>query len=163
MRKLNKHWEGRRRTWNIRKTALVSAAEISALLRFEIERMKGATKTHSGITITHTPRNPRHDGIRKSIRCHILSPWWRSATYWTRQTPISPTEYAKKLAESKAFALAEHRAKDSDGKSDNSNKEIDSGHETTFILGSDTIVDKDGMILEKPKSEQQAVDILTRL
>jgi septum formation protein len=79
------------------------------------------------------------------------------------KNPIAPTEYAKKLAESKAFALAEHRAKDSDGKSDNSNKEIDSGHETTFILGSDTIVDKDGMILEKPKSEQQAVDILTRL
>ena len=34
---------------------------------------------------------------------------------------------------------------------------------TTFILGSDTIVDKDGMILEKPKSEQQAVEMLTRL
>ena len=75
------------------------------------------------------------------------------------KNPIAPTEYAKKLAESKAFALAEHMANDSKI----GNKETDSGHETTFILGSDTIVDKDGLILEKPKSEQQAVEMLTRL
>jgi predicted house-cleaning NTP pyrophosphatase (Maf/HAM1 superfamily) len=66
------------------------------------------------------------------------------------KTPNSPTEYAKKLAESKAFALAEHMA--NNRKSDTSNSN-----------GSDTIVDKDGMILEKYKREQQAVQMLTRL
>ena len=68
-------------------------------------------------------------------------------------TPISPTEYAKKLAESKAYALAEHMA--------NSQQSYD--HEASFILGSDTIVDKDGAILEKPKSEEQAIEMLSTL
>eukprot|EP00979_Chaetoceros_neogracilis_P017724 scaffold10267_cov270-Chaetoceros_neogracile.AAC.22 len=36
-------------------------------------------------------------------------------------------------------------------------------HEVSFILGSDTIVDKDGVILEKPKSEEQAIEMLSTL
>jgi len=76
------------------------------------------------------------------------------------KVPISPVEYTKKLAESKAFALAQHMASDS-----NTEKDSSGGDEavTTFILGSDTIVDKGGIILEKPKSEQQAVEMLTQL
>jgi septum formation protein len=69
------------------------------------------------------------------------------------KTPISPIEYTKKLAESKAFALAEQMV--------NSKDIYD--HEVSFILGSDTIVDKDGVILEKPKSEEQAIEMLSTL
>ena len=70
------------------------------------------------------------------------------------QTPISPPDYAKKLAESKAHALAEQMISSSDE---------EYSHESSFILGSDTIVDKDGVILEKPKSEDDATDMLVKL
>lgn len=69
------------------------------------------------------------------------------------KTPISPQDYAKKLAESKAHALAEHMA--------SSDEEFN--HESSLILGSDTIVDKDGTILEKPKNEEDAKRMLNIL
>jgi len=67
---------------------------------------------------------------------------------------ISPPTYAQKLAESKARALALHMVKE----------ETDGGHhDSSFILGSDTIVDKGGCILEKPKNEQDAKRMLKML
>lgn len=69
------------------------------------------------------------------------------------KTPISPQDYAKKLAESKAHALADHMV---------SSDEVYS-HESSLILGSDTIVDKDSNILEKPKNEEDAKRMLREL
>jgi len=66
---------------------------------------------------------------------------------------ISPQEYAKKLAESKAHALAQHMA--------SSSTKYD--HESSLILGSDTIVDLNGIILEKPKNEDDAKRMLSSL
>ena len=68
---------------------------------------------------------------------------------------LAPKEYTKILAESKANALVEHL--------------ISIGHKKlsekgeTFVLGSDTIVDLDGKILEKPKGRDSAVEMLTAL
>lgn len=70
------------------------------------------------------------------------------------KTPLSPQDYAKKLAESKAFALAEEITNGDDNSCT---------HESSFILGSDTIVDYDGAILEKPKSKDDAKQMLTTL
>jgi septum formation protein len=72
-----------------------------------------------------------------------------------RDTPISPMDYARKLAESKAYALAEDMMKKEGGETYD--------HESSLILGSDTIVDKDGSILEKPKSEDDAKRMLEQL
>lgn len=69
------------------------------------------------------------------------------------KTKITPTEYSKTLARSKAYALVEAIQKDGEEKT----------HSTTFVLGSDTIVDKDGIILEKPKSKENAAEMLTKL
>lgn len=66
---------------------------------------------------------------------------------------LEPMLYTRKLAEGKAFALAstllvnheEHLAAE------------------TFFLGSDTIVDLDGVILEKPKDRDDAISMLRKL
>lgn len=71
---------------------------------------------------------------------------------------ISPPKYAQKLAESKAHALALHMVDEASGE-----KTTYSGHDFSFILGSDTIVDKGGCILEKPKSEEDAKRMLLML
>jgi len=64
---------------------------------------------------------------------------------------LEPTLYTRKLAEAKSSALA---------------KEL-LGHQEhnteTFILGSDTIVDLDGLILEKPKDRDDAMSMLRKL
>lgn len=75
---------------------------------------------------------------------------------------ISPPEYAQKLAESKAHALALHMVADSSGVEKTHSS---GGHNvsSSFILGSDTIVDKDGCILEKPKDEEDAKRMLHML
>lgn len=66
---------------------------------------------------------------------------------------ISPEDYAKILAERKAEALGMHLTKN----------EKTEESESTFILGSDTIVDLDGHILNKPVNKADAVDTLKRL
>lgn len=66
---------------------------------------------------------------------------------------VSPEDYAKILAERKAEALGLHLMKSSDGMSEL----------TTFILGSDTIVDLNGHILNKPVDEADAVRMLQSL
>lgn len=71
---------------------------------------------------------------------------------------ISPAMYAQKLAESKAHALARHMVVTC---SDHLEEEEKGG--SCLILGSDTIVDKEGVILEKPKNEQDARRMLTML
>ena len=64
---------------------------------------------------------------------------------------ISPEDYAKILAERKAEALGMHLMK---------NTEIS---DNTLILGSDTIVDLEGHILNKPQDVADAVGMLSRL
>ena len=60
---------------------------------------------------------------------------------------LDPREYTLRLAEAKAHSLAvEHTPV-----------------KTTFYLGSDTIVEIDNEILEKPRDEDQAKDMLRRL
>jgi septum formation protein len=77
---------------------------------------------------------------------------------------MTPEEYTKTLAEEKANALAEQLV------SSIENADVNSGaHDSvenadvTFILGSDTIVDLNGKILEKPISHENAVEMLKEL
>lgn len=74
------------------------------------------------------------------------------------KTVITPQDYSRTLAESKALALAEHILKEDTLVDENSM----TAH-STFILGSDTIVDYSGSILEKPKSESDAIGMLRTL
>ena len=64
---------------------------------------------------------------------------------------IAPSEYARILAERKAAALCDELLKQHDGQG------------TILILGSDTIVDYNGHILEKPNDKKDAYDMLTML
>lgn len=66
---------------------------------------------------------------------------------------LSPEDYTRRLAEAKALALAESHL----GNKYNADKVA------TFYLGSDTIVELDGLILEKPKDPADAHDMLSRL
>ena len=68
------------------------------------------------------------------------------------QQDLHPTVYTKKLAQAKAHSsAAEHAAKEQNIKI------------PVFYLGSDTVVDIDDKILEKPKNEQEAKQMLRRL
>lgn len=71
--------------------------------------------------------------------------------------PFGPIEYTKKLAESKAYALAEQMV------NDKSEGNVSYNHKATFIIGGDTIVDLNGSILEKPKSIDDAKSMLSKL
>eukprot|EP00565_Helicotheca_tamesis_P000667 CAMPEP_0185731232 /NCGR_PEP_ID=MMETSP1171-20130828/12304_1 /TAXON_ID=374046 /ORGANISM="Helicotheca tamensis, Strain CCMP826" /LENGTH=255 /DNA_ID=CAMNT_0028400457 /DNA_START=198 /DNA_END=965 /DNA_ORIENTATION=- len=66
---------------------------------------------------------------------------------------LSPEDYAKTLAEQKAQALGLEMVTSAST----------AEHENTLILGSDTIVDLDGTILEKPVDENDAHAMLTKL
>jgi septum formation protein len=70
---------------------------------------------------------------------------------------FTPIDYTKKLAESKAYALVMQMV---DGKSEAYNT---FSHRCTYVLGSDTIVDLDGSILEKPKNSDDAKMMLSKL
>lgn len=72
--------------------------------------------------------------------------------------PLTPQEYTKILAESKAHALAAqlHSQNNDHGTTTTTTT-------TTFVLGSDTIVDYGGEILEKPKNTEDAVTMLSNL
>jgi len=74
---------------------------------------------------------------------------------------ITPKRYTQLLAESKARALVESGISLDGGADDRASGE--DGWITTFVLGSDTIVDLDGTILEKPKNKTHAVEMLQRL
>lgn len=65
------------------------------------------------------------------------------------QQDISPRDYACTLAERKAHAAL--------------GSSTACGEGTTLVVGSDTIVDLDGRIMEKPKNEGDAFDMLQRL
>ena len=68
------------------------------------------------------------------------------------QQDLHPTIYTKKLAEAKAHSLAaEHATKEQ-------NVDV-----PVFYLGSDTVVDIDDKILEKPKNEEEAKQMLRKL
>ena len=77
-------------------------------------------------------------------------------------TPISPQDYARKLAESKASALGEEMMTRKQNQEQKKSKNVHV-RGSTFILGSDTIVDMDGKILEKPKGVENAKAMLTKL
>lgn len=64
------------------------------------------------------------------------------------QNDITPTVYARTLAERKAHAMAVTLL-DNEG--------------VTLVIGSDTIVDLDGSIMEKPKDEEDAYNMLSQL
>ena len=64
---------------------------------------------------------------------------------------FEPKEYAKVLAERKAATLCDELSK------------LSQHTGTTLILGSDTIVDHQGHILEKPTDTKDAYDMLARL
>lgn len=71
---------------------------------------------------------------------------------------ITPQKYAVELAEAKAYAVVEQMV------NINNKKGIkDDDIATVFILGSDTIVDLDGEILEKPSDKDDAVRMLSKL
>lgn len=72
---------------------------------------------------------------------------------------LRPQEYTKILAEEKANALAEELV----SSNDNDKQQQKEGERVTFVLGSDTIVDLNGNILEKPTSHENAIDMLTKL
>ena len=61
---------------------------------------------------------------------------------------ISPEDYARTLAEKKAHAMGVSMSNKGD---------------VILIIGSDTIVDLDGSIMEKPKDEADAFDMIRRL
>jgi septum formation protein len=65
---------------------------------------------------------------------------------------ITPQKYARTLAERKAHAMG--LALSANGKS---------GNGITLIIGSDTIVDLEGSIMEKPNDEAEACSMLRRL
>lgn len=64
-------------------------------------------------------------------------------------TPLDPVAYTQRLAEEKARALADTLTDTSD--------------RPTLVLGSDTIVDLEGVILEKPVDEADAKATIARL
>ena len=70
------------------------------------------------------------------------------------ESKLSSIDYTRRLAEAKAYALAELHANDN-------NK--DKAAATTFYLGSDTIVELDECILEKPKDTNDAKRMLNLL
>lgn len=61
---------------------------------------------------------------------------------------VSPHDYAKTLAERKAHAMG---------------VTLTDNGKVTLIIGSDTIVDLDGSIMEKPKDEADAFEMIRRL
>ena len=67
-----------------------------------------------------------------------------------RKQNLHPTEYTRKLAEAKAHSAAVAQAGSVKGG-------------TVFYLGSDTVVDIDDRILEKPVDTKEAKAMITRL
>uniref|UniRef100_A0A7S2W9X1 Septum formation protein Maf n=1 Tax=Eucampia antarctica TaxID=49252 RepID=A0A7S2W9X1_9STRA len=72
---------------------------------------------------------------------------------------IHPTEYTRILAERKAQALGDALLR----KNEDSSKTTSTSTTMTLILGSDTIVDMDGKILEKPADEESAIQMIQSL
>lgn len=79
----------------------------------------------------------------------------------SKEENLTPQEYTKILAEEKAHALAVEMVSSKGTNQDD--KSVHADNAVTFILGSDTIVDLGGKILEKPKSHEHAVEMLTSL
>jgi septum formation protein len=77
-----------------------------------------------------------------------------------RQQSLSSKDYTRRLAEAKAEALAQaHQERHSRHDDDDDRK-----HDIpTFFLGSDTIVELDENILEKPQNEKDAQRMLTMM
>ena len=71
---------------------------------------------------------------------------------------VSPMDYARTLAERKAHAMCEKMVK----KNGEHHHSVADG-ELTLVIGSDTIVDLDGSIMEKPTDEADAFSMLQRL
>jgi septum formation protein len=78
-------------------------------------------------------------------------------------TSLSPTEYTRRLAEEKAMALAHVLAYDPSSPLITSLLFSNGKLVPTLVLGSDTIVEWNGMILEKPKDVADARNMLLQL
>lgn len=78
------------------------------------------------------------------------------------QQKQSPLEYTRRLAEAKAEALALADAQRQQVQQEQTTNTIHENY-ARFYLGSDTIVELDDSILEKPKNEDDARLMLTRL
>lgn len=76
------------------------------------------------------------------------------------QQQLTPKAYTQRLAEEKALALARVYAQTQQPPAEQESRTLGT---TIFLLGSDTIVELDDKILEKPKDEQNARDMLSSL
>lgn len=85
-----------------------------------------------------------------------------------QEGPVAPPQYAERLARAKALALAEqlrsnqHR-NEAEDRSAKPTSAAAASVAAVVVLGSDTIVELDGRILEKPSDESDAKEMLSRL
>jgi len=128
-----------------------------SLLVSNMDRIGLSTDASSNLRLLLASQSPR--------RREILDMMGLAGRYTAEPSPLdeeklqielaekkySPHDYARTLAERKAHASAV----DMDMPSDD--------EKVILIIGSDTIVDLDGNIMEKPKDESDAFDMITRL
>ncbi len=146
--------------------------EHSSYAKTQLKMSNSSSGTENGIFLLSNQDQLSIDGPRRLIlasqsprRREILDMMGLKNKYITNPSPLderkiqlelskmklSPEEYTKTLAEEKANALAEQITLYSDDQ------------DVTFILGSDTIVDLNGKILEKPTSHENAIQMLEEL
>lgn len=80
-----------------------------------------------------------------------------------REREVDPKNYTRHLAEEKAKALADDMLRGDGGSISSSSASSSRSQQPTLVLGSDTIVELDGQILEKPKNEADAKRMLSKL
>lgn len=126
-----------------------------SLLLSNIQKIGLSTDESSTLRLLLASQSPR--------RREILDMMGLTGRYTVQPSPLdedalqielaeknySPQDYARTLAERKAQAMAVTMSR--------------AGEVTTLIIGSDTIVDLDGSIMNKPKDEADAFDMIKRL
>ncbi|KAL9185332.1 hypothetical protein ACHAXT_003109 [Thalassiosira profunda] len=133
----------------------LTGGENGSLLVSNMNRIGLASDASSKLKLLLASQSPR--------RREILDMMGLAGRYTAEPSPLNeeelqielakkdttPTEYARTLAERKAHAMGVTLSS-SDG-------------EVTLVIGSDTIVDLDGRIMEKPKDETEAIETIQRL
>ncbi|KAL7535114.1 hypothetical protein ACHAXR_006280 [Thalassiosira sp. AJA248-18] len=136
-------------------SASTSSKDDGSLLVSNMHKIGLSTDASSRLKLLLASQSPR--------RREILDMMGLSGRYTAEPSPlneeelqielskkdISPHDYARTLAERKAHAKIPSVTK--------------SNGEVTLIIGSDTIVDLDGVIMEKPKDEADACEMIQRL
>jgi len=69
---------------------------------------------------------------------------------------LSPVKYNLRLAQVKAHALAETHAANTNTTTPNTNANTNTNTQPAYYLGSDTIIELDGAILDKPRDGDNA-------